>query len=101
MSLAKVADFIDYIGHIEAVQLTQAGHPTMQSVDTTKVQLGLDQAEEILKQKVSTDWPLFMPCQLRITRFILDPFTSREVVQEGYNQAWAWVELRPKKILWT
>ncbi len=101
MSLAKVSDFIDYVGHNEAVQLTQAGNPDMQSVNTIKVQSGLDQAQELLTQKVSIEWPLFMPCQLRITRYILDPYTSREVVLDGYNQAWAWVESRAKKILWT
>lgn len=101
MSLASIADFIDYVGLNEAVQLTQAGNPDMHSVDTLKVQSGLDQARDLLVQKVSIDWPLFKPCQLRITRYILDPYTAREVVTEGYNQAWAWVETRAKKILWT
>ena len=102
MSLANVADFIAFVGHNEAVQLTQAGHPDMHSPDTGKIQSGLDEAKEILTQTVpDTDWPLFKPCQLRIARSLLDPFTSREVVQLGLSQAWEWVESRPKKILWT
>lgn len=102
MSLASVADFIDYVGLNEAVQLTQAGNSDMHSPDTEKIQSGLDQAKKILTQKVSdTDWPMFKPCQLRIARSILDPFTSREVVQLGLSQAWEWVESRPRRILWT
>ena len=102
MSLASVADFINYVGLNEAVQLTQAGNPDMHSPDTNKIQSGLDQAKNILTEKVSdTDWPLFKPCQLRIARDLLDPYTSREVVQLGLTQAWKWVESRPKKILWT
>jgi hypothetical protein len=101
MSLASVKDFIDYVGLNEAVQLSQAGSPEMHSVDSDKVQSGLNQAQDILSQKVSIDWPLFKPCQLRIARYILDPYTSREVVLDGYTQAWSWVESRAKKILWT
>lgn len=101
MSLASVSDFIDFVGLNEAVQLTQAGNPDMHSPDTEKIQSGLDQAQELLNQKVSNNWPLFKPSQLRIARALLDPYTNREVVEDGRNQAWAWVESRPKKILWT
>lgn len=102
MSLASVSDFIAFVGLNEAVQLTQAGNPDMHSPDTEKIQSGLNQAKDLLTEKVSdTDWPLFQPCQLRIARDILDPYTSREVVQLGLTQAWKWVESRPKKILWT
>ena len=101
MSLANVYDFITYVGHEEAVQLTQVSNPDMQAVDTKKVQSGLDEAQDLLEQKVSTDWKLFKPCQLRIARYLLDPYTTRENVQEGYKEAWKWVELRDKKILWT
>ena len=102
MSLASVADFIAFVGHSEAVQLTQASNPDMHSPDTEKIQSGLDHAKKILTEKVSdTDWPLFKLCQLRIARYILDPYLSREVVQEGHTQVWKWVESRPRKILWT
>ena len=102
MSLASVADFIDYVGLNEAVQLTQAGNPDMHSPDTEKIKSGLDHAKDILTEKVSdTDWPLFKLCQLRIARDILDPYTTREVVQEGYDKAWKWVKSRPRRILWT
>ena len=102
MSLASVSDFIDFVGLNEAVQLTQAGNPDMHSPDTEKIQSGLDQAKNLLIEKVlDTDWPQFKLCQLRIARDLLDPYTSREVVQLGLAQAWKWVESRPKKILWT
>lgn len=102
MSLASVSDFIAFVGRNEAVQLSQAGNPDMHSPDTDKIQSGLDQARDLLTEKVSdTDWPLFKLCQLRIARDILDPYTSREVVQEGHDKAWKWVESRPRKILWT
>lgn len=102
MSLASVSDFIAFVGLNEAVQLSQAGNPDMHSPDTDKIQSGLDQAKNLLTEKVSdTEWLLFKPCQLRIARYILDPYTSREVVQEGHTQAWEWVKSRPKKILWT
>ena len=102
MSLASVADFINFVGLNEAVQLTQAGNPDMHSPDTEKIQSGLDKARILLTEKVSdTDWPLFELCQLRIARYILDPYTSREVVKEGHDKAWEWVESRPRRILWT
>ena len=102
MSLASVSDFIDFVGLNEAVQLTQASNPDMHSPDIEKIQSGLDQAKNLLIEKVlDTDWPQFKLCQLRIARALLDPYTNREVVEEGRNQAWAWVESRPKKILWT
>ena len=101
MYLANVTDFIAFVGQNEAVQLTQAGSPDMNSVNTVRIQLGLNQARTVLEQQVTTDWPLFKACQLRIARSILDPYTNREVVVNGYNQAWQWVNQRERKILWT
>lgn len=101
MSLANVNDFIKFVGQNEAVQLTQAGSPDMKAVNTKAIQSGLDQAQTVLEQKVSNKWPLFKACQLRIARSILDPYTDREVVTNGYNQAWQWVDNRDRRILWT
>ena len=101
MSLASVAEFIDFVGQNEAVQLTQASSPDMDSVNTVRIQSGLDQARTVLEQQVSINWPLFKACQLRVARSILDPFTHREVVDNGYKQAWEWVHQRERKILWT
>lgn len=101
MSLASVADFIAFVGQNEAVQLTQAGSPDMNSVNTARIQSGLTQAQSLLEQQVSNEWPLFKICQLRIARYILDPFTQRDVVIDGEAKAWKWVHERERKILWT
>lgn len=101
MYLANVADFIAFVGQNEAIQLTQAGSPDMNTVNTVRIQSGLDQARDLLEQQVSINWPLFKICQLRVARSILDPYTHREVVEIGYNQAWQWVNQRERRILWT
>jgi hypothetical protein len=100
MAVATVSQFIEYVGHQEAVQLTHIDNPDIDSVDYAKVQAGLDSAYNLLTQKVSPSWSMFAEAQIRLTRKLLDPYTTREVVTMGYDEVWEWIANRTKLILW-
>jgi hypothetical protein len=101
MSKTTPLDFISFVGHTEAVQLTQVDNPDIDSVDYAKIQQALDSAYNLLTQKVSPSWNLFAESELRVARKLLDPYTTREVVTSGYQEVWEWVTSRSKPIHWS
>lgn len=96
--LATVDDFINFVGREEAIVNSQLNNPESESIDRDRIADYLNQAAILLNQKVSVSWPAFSFCQVRIARKLLDPYTSREIVLKGYEEAWDIVENRPKPI---
>ncbi len=101
MSKTTPSQFINFVGQQEAIQLTQVDNPDVDAVDYAKVQAALDSAYHLLTQRVSPSWELFEESELRVARKLLDPYTTREVVNDGYAQVWQWVNSRTKPIIWT
>lgn len=99
--LATVDQFIDYVGREEAIQHSQLNNPESEVIDRERIAAHLLQAAILLQQKVPPTWTCFAHCQLRITRQLLDPYSTREVVTQGVEEAWRTVNSRPKLISWT
>jgi len=99
--LATVDQFIEFVGREEAIQHSQLNNPESEVIDRDRIADYLNQSAILLNDKVSTEWPSFGFCQLRIARHLLDPYTTREVVTEGYKEAWRLVTTRSKVIQWT
>ena len=98
--LATVQQFVEFVGREEAIQHSQLNNPESEVIDTARIDSYLTQAATLLNQKVPITWPCFAHCQLRIARHLLDPYSTREVVTNGYKEAWELVANRPKVISW-
>jgi len=94
-----VEQFISFVGRREAIELTRIDDPDVDTVDTAMLQSVLDDAASILDLRVAPDWPLYNLCHKRITRYLLDPHTSREKVKTGYLDSLKLIEDRNKKFL--
>lgn len=101
--LATVDDFIEFVGREEAIQHSQLNNPETEFVDRDRIAGYLAEAAILLGEKVSVNWPSFAHCQIRIARSLLDPYSTREVVTKGYQEAWELVANRSKAsgIGWT
>lgn len=98
--LATVSDFIRFVGKQEAAELSRVDDPDINTVDKGHIQQGLDEAANVLLSSVTSDWGLFKTCQLRIARYLLDPYSGRENVKQGYLDSMELVANRSKKIYW-
>lgn len=94
-----VEQFIAFVGRREAIELTRIDDPDVDTVDTALLQSVLDDAASILDSRVSPDWSLYNLCQKRITRYLLDPHTSREKVKTGYLDSLEMIRGRNRQFL--
>lgn len=97
---ATVEDFVKFVGRQEAIELSRVDDPGIDSIRRDIIENGLAEAREILLSDVSENWTQFKSCQVRIARYLLDPYSGREIVKQGYLDAMERVAKRNRVLAW-
>lgn len=94
MSYSTVADFVEYFGENEALELTNLENPLAILVDTVLLQKALDHAYAEVNSYLAGNYVLPLTVtipqilkydEMEIARFRLDKFRTREDVTERYQ----------------
>lgn len=97
---ATQQDFIDLYGQEEAIEITNLCDSLATTINTTKLQLGLDLAQDIVNAKflIASDCGRALiktSCRmlvLWISRYVMDSTKSRPMVDEDYKRAMEMLE---------